>query len=135
MKRIYTECFAYLHKHSYRFFTNSFSGALVKKVNKLSGSYETMVDNFIFNILRLVIFLPFIVIYIMSKDTIVGMIFLVFIIIFTVLQYLFFKWNTKYEIMSNEQDSKTTGELSDTISNNFNILTFGSLPREMARFE
>jgi len=50
------------------------------------------------------------------------------------LQYLFFKRNTAYEIKANLQDSKTTGELADTITNNFNILTFASVPREIKRF-
>ena len=35
---------------------------------------------------------------------------------------------------TNAQDSKTTGELADTITNNFNILTFASVPREIKRF-
>lgn len=42
--------------------------------------------------------------------------------------------NTSYEIRTNLQDSKTTGELADTITNNFNILTFASVPREIQRF-
>ncbi len=33
------------------------------------------------------------------------------------------------------QDSLTTGELADTITNNFNILTFASVPREITRFD
>lgn len=43
--------------------------------------------------------------------------------------------NTSYEIKANIQDSKTTGELADTITNNFNILTFASVPREIKRFD
>lgn len=50
------------------------------------------------------------------------------------LQYFFFKRNTAYEIRANIQDSKTTGELADTITNNFNIMTFASVPREIKRF-
>jgi len=49
-------------------------------------------------------------------------------------QYCLYKWNIPYEIKSNEQDSKTTGELADTITNNFNILTFASLKQEIKRF-
>lgn len=48
---------------------------------------------------------------------------------------MFFRLNTSYEIESNIQDSKTTGELADTITNNFNILTFASVPREIKRFD
>jgi ATP-binding cassette subfamily B protein len=134
MKKIYEQCFAYIHRHSFSFFTNNFSGSLVKKINKLAGSYENMVDNFIFNILRMMIYLPFIIIVVGRKDLTIGLAFLAFIIVFSFLQYLFFKRNTAYEIKSNIQDSKTTGELADTITNNFNILTFASVPREIQRF-
>ena len=58
MKDIYEECFLYIHKHSYRFFTNNLSGALIKKITKLASAYETVADNFIFQILRIVIFIP-----------------------------------------------------------------------------
>lgn len=134
MRKIFEQCFAYIHKHSFKFFTNNFSGALVKKISKLVYSYENVVDNFVFNIIRMIIFLPFIIVVVMRKDLAVGLVFLAFITIFSLLQYLFFKRNTSYEIKANEQDSKMTGELSDTISNNFNILTFASLPREIQRF-
>ena len=92
-------------------------------------------DNFVFNILRLIIFLPFIIIVVGSKDLTIGLVFIAFVIVFGILQYFFFKWNTAYEIKANLQDSMTTGELADTITNNFNILTFASVPREITRFD
>jgi len=36
--------FAYLHKHSISFFNNNFVGSLVKKVNRLSRSFEVISD-------------------------------------------------------------------------------------------
>jgi hypothetical protein len=59
----------------------------------------------------------------------------VFVLLFAIVQYFFFRRNTAYEIKTNEQDSKTTGELADTITNNFNILTFASVPIEIKRFD
>ncbi len=135
MRRIFQQCFAYIHKHSFRFFTNNFSGSLVKKINKLAYSYENVVDTFVFNIMRMIIFLPFIIVVVSRQDIFIGLVFLVFIIVFGVLQYIFFKMNTSYEIKANEQDSKTTGELADTITNNFNILTFASVHQEVKRFD
>lgn len=135
MRRIFQQCFAYMHKHSYKFFTNNFSGSLVKKINKLAFSYETVVDNFVLNIIRLVMFLPFIIVVVIRQDVWIGVTFIVFTLLFWWLQYLFFKLNTSYEIKANIQDSKTTGELADTITNNFNILTFASVPREIKRFD
>ncbi len=135
MRRIFQQCFAYIHRHSYKFFTNNFSGALVKKISKLAYSYENIVDNFVFNVMRLIMFLPFIIIVVIRKDAMIGIVFIVFTLLFWWLQYLFFRLNTSYEIESNIQDSKTTGELADTITNNFNILTFASVPREIKRFD
>lgn len=134
MRRIFEQSFAYINRHSYSFFTNNFSGSLVKKINKLASSYENIVDNFIFNILKLIIFLPFIVIVVIQKDMTIGLVFIGFILIFGIFQYFFFRRNTPYEIQANIQDSKTTGEIADTITNNFNILTFASVPREIRRF-
>jgi hypothetical protein len=54
--------------------------------------------------------------------------------IFGVLQYVMYKKNIRYEIESNEQDSRITGELSDSITNNFNILTFASYKKEFNKF-
>jgi len=72
IRRVFEQCFAYIHRHSYKFFTNNFSGALVKKISKLAFSYENLVDNFVFNILRMIIFLPFIIIVVGRKDIMIG---------------------------------------------------------------
>ena len=68
MRRIFEKCFESIHKHSFEFFTNNFSGSLVKKINKLVYSYENVVDIFIFNIIRLIIFMPFIIVVVSRKD-------------------------------------------------------------------
>ncbi len=134
IKHIFAESFKYLHKHSYRFFTNNFGGSLVKKVNKLAYSYERIVDIFVFNILRLVIALPVIVITISTKNIILWSIFFIFIVVFGIFQYVMYKKNIPFEIKSNENDSKITWELSDTITNNLNILTFASHIKELKSF-
>ena len=61
--------------------------------------------------------------------------FLAFVIVYTILQIIFFNITKKYEIQANEWNSKTTWELSDSIINNFNVLIFASLPYEFKRFK
>lgn len=134
MKRVFEECFAYLHRHSYKFFTNNFSGSLVKKVNKLAYSFETFIDIFSFDLVRIAVMLPIIIVIVSRANLTLGMVFLGFIVFYGFLQYIFYKAQIPYEVKSNEQDSKMTGELADTITNNFNILTFASVPREIKRF-
>ena len=131
---IYEECFQYLHKHSYRFFSNNLSWSLIRKVGKLAWSYETVVDRFIFQVLNMIIFIPMTIIIVMRENIKIWLIFMVFVIIYTTLQIIFFNITKKYEIKANEENSKTTWELSDSIINNFNVLIFASLPYEFKRF-
>ena len=133
-KDIYEECFQYLHRHSYRFFSNNLSWSLIGKISKLAWSYETVVDTFLFQILNIIIFIPMTIIIVMRENTKIWLLFLTFVIIYTTLQIIFFNITKKYEIQTNELNSKTTWELSDSIINNFNVLIFASLPYEFKRF-
>ena len=133
-KDIYEECFQYIHRHSYRFFSNNLSWSLVRKIGKLAWSYETVVDVFIFHILHIIIFIPMTIIIIMRQNIKIWLIFLAFVIVYSILQIIFFNVTKKYEIKANEENSKTTWELSDSIINNFNVTTFASLPYEFKRF-
>ncbi len=42
MTNLVNRCFAYLHLHSHAFFSDNFSGALVKKVTRFARSFEDM---------------------------------------------------------------------------------------------
>ena len=133
-KDIYEECFQYLHRHSYRFFSNNLSWSLIRKVGKLAWSYETVIDRFIFQVLNMIIFIPMTIIIVMRENIKIWLIFMIFVLIYTTLQIIFFNITKKYEIQANEENSKTTWELSDSIINNFNVLIFASLPYEFKRF-
>ncbi len=134
-KDIYEECFQYLHKHSYRFFSNNLSWSLIRKVSKLAWSYETVMDIFIFQILNMIIFIPMTIIIVMRENIKIWLMFLWFVIVYTTIQIIFFNITKKYEIKANERNSKTTWELSDSIINNFNVSIFASLPYEFKRFK
>lgn len=133
-KDIYEECFQYMHRHSYRFFSDNLSGSLVRKINKLAGSYENVVDTFIFQILNIIIFIPMTIVIVMRENMKIGFVFLAFVIVYSVLQVIFFNITKKYEIKANEENSKAMWELSDSIINNFNVTIFASLPYEFKRF-
>jgi len=55
MKDIYLNAFHYVHNHSYTFFTNNFSGSLLKKINKLTRSFESFTDIAMFNFTYLIV--------------------------------------------------------------------------------
>jgi len=135
MKKVFNECFAYLHKHSYRFFSNAFGGALVKRVNKLTYSYENVTDIFMFDLLRIGVSLPFMIIAVGLQNIYLGIIFLVGLSFYLGIQFFLYKWKLPDEIESNIQDSKVTATLADTITNHFNIATFASQKKENKMFD
>ncbi|MDD3120355.1 MAG: ABC transporter ATP-binding protein [Candidatus Gracilibacteria bacterium] len=134
MKDIYLKCFDYLHRHSQDFFNNTFTGSLVKKVNKLVGGYEKFIDILFFDILSTSFDVFIIMIFLFRESVTIGLIFLIWIVVHVFLQFILYKRIYKYEISSNEYDSRISGFLADTITNNYNIKIFGSLKREFHNF-
>ena len=134
MRDIMLECFQKLHNHSYRFFSNSFSGSLVRQSSKLSQSFDRITDLFVWTLLSIIITLPMMMILIMRESLMLWIIFIWFWVLFVALNLRFAKRNLKYERITNERDSKMSWELSDTITNAFNVMTFASQKREFLSF-
>ena len=61
---------------------------------------------FVFQILGIVIFTPLTIFVVMRQNLKIGFIFLVFVIVYSTLQVIFFNIMKKYEIQSNEKNSK-----------------------------
>lgn len=135
MKKIYLECFDYVHRHSFRFFANNFTGSLIKKINKFVWAYDTITDTLTFEISPIILNLIFILVIIWLQDRRLSLAMFIWFVVYAIIQYFLYKWNYPYEISANEQDSKVSWVLSDTLTNNFNIKVFGSLHREYKWFE
>src|SRR3989339_726613 len=69
IRKIYNNCFDYLQKHSYKFFTNNFAGALVRKVGRLARSFEVICDKYFWDMypLALRIFVSGTIIFLSNK--------------------------------------------------------------------
>ena len=134
MKDIMLECFQKLHNHSYRFFSNSFSGSLVRQSTKLSQSFDRISDLFTWTLLNIIITLPMMMVLIMRESIMLWIIFIFFGVLFVTLNIRFANKNLKYERITNERDSKMSWQLSDTITNVFNVMTFASQKREFISF-
>lgn len=131
MSNINVECFEYLHKHSYRFFTNNFGGALVKKVNRLVRGFERVGDKIYWDMspmcLRLLIILGTLI----YLHPLLGAIMGIWTAVFLTANYLLSKYKLKFDLARSQQDSKVTGALADTITNNTNIKLFSALKSEV----
>jgi len=127
-------CFSILHRHSFAFFNNNFVGSLTKKVNRFTRSYESAVDRFCWDILPLIFTSTAILLVLFHRNVWLGLIIISWIIFFLFINFLFIKFKIKYDLKRSEYDSKLTGLLADTITNNANVKLFGGAKKEEKSF-
>lgn len=135
MKRINDESHAYLQRHSYDFFVNNFAGALVKKLTRLPRGFETIFDNFSFNLYPLIIQLSVAIFIIWRVEYHLALVILGWVAIYVVVSIFISKYKTRQEIKGNEIDSKLSGVLADNVTNNFNISLFATHQKEQKNIE
>src|SRR3989344_1110971 len=130
MANLKQQSYSYLMEHSYTFFANNFVGSLVQRVNRFGRSFERLSDNFIWNLLPLFVRVFSILAVLFFINKWIDLVVLIWITVFISFNVLFSKWKLKYDIKAAEVDSKTTGYLADTITNQNTISLFSGLPFE-----
>ncbi len=126
--------FSYLLKHSYSFFSDTFAGALVRKVRRLSDAYERVTDEFLFHLLVVAVFLVGTMIGLFFQRPVLALIFSLWVVLFLLLNYFGSLWKLKLDILRAASDSEVTGTLSDTIGNSVNVQLFTGNKEEEQRF-
>lgn len=134
MRDLSNTCFSYLHGHATTFFQNNFVGSLVRRVNKFAASFERMADLLLFNFLRIVVDIVITTVVLSFYNWIFAAVLLVWIVILVSMNYAFSMYKLKYDIERSEQESRTTGLLADTITNQENIKLFNGFSREQKTF-
>ena len=122
--RLRQNAFNYLIKHSYGFFANNFLGSLVQRVNRFARAFDVLCDSLVFNIIPLIITIIGSVIITWFVAPIVSILITSWVILFFTFSMIFSRWKLKYDIAVAEADSKITGYLSDSITNNNAISLF-----------
>ncbi len=135
MKDLTDHCFRYIHNHSPRFFTDTFSGALVKRVNRFAAGFEDIADQVTMNMGVTVIRVIVILCILLWNNAKIGLIFLLWTIVLILFNFFFAKWKLKYDIERAEMDTEVTAHLADTIANAINLKLFASTERENKNFE
>jgi len=125
-------CFMYIHGHATNFFNNIFVGSLVKKVNRFARGFEDLCDMFLWNFIPLIAEFGFVFFVLFNKQPIFGYIVLGWLLLFIMINSLFIKFKTKYDIRQAELDSKGTAILADTITNHENVRLFNGFDREVS---
>lgn len=116
----------YMIEHSYSFFTNNFTGSLVQKVNRFARAFEVLSDRLIWEILPLFIRAASIIIVVSFINKFISLIIFIWITVFLSFNIFFSRWKLKYDILVAQVDSKTTGYLADTITNQNNVQLFAA---------
>ncbi|MBI2639940.1 MAG: ABC transporter ATP-binding protein [Candidatus Sungbacteria bacterium] len=134
MRDLENTAFANLIGHSYRFFADNFTGSLVRKVRRLSRSFEEVADNVEDKLLALVVAIAGVLTVLFQRYPILGALLSVWVIFFVFLYYRIAIWKMKYDLEKAEKDSETTGVLSDALANIVTIKLFSREEHEKSLF-
>lgn len=124
MAKLRQNSFDYVIKHSYTFFANTFGGSLVQRIGRFSRSFEQLADTVAFNLMPLLITVVGSILVTWKIEPTVSIILLCWVLIMTVFSLIFSRWKIKYDAIAAAADSKTTGYLSDSITNNTAVAFF-----------
>lgn len=127
--------FAYLHKHSISFFNNNFVGSLVKKVNRLSRSFEVITDLLFWDLLPTFVNVILIIVVLSQRNIFMGLGVLTWVIVYLIINYYFSLYKLQYDVKRAQLNSEVTGVLADTITNHFNVKLFNGYFRENKAFQ
>jgi ATP-binding cassette subfamily B protein len=128
------KAFDYLIGHSYNFFSNNFSGSLVQRINRFTRSFERVFDKFVMDIFPLIVKVSGVIIVLYSVEYRILYVLVVWIALFLSFSFWMTKIKYKYDVVASGLDSKSTGALSDAISNHNVIQLFTGKFFESIRF-
>jgi ATP-binding cassette subfamily B protein len=115
---------SYLHEHSYKFFSNNFAGALVRKVNRLARSFEDFADQIQFHFLPLTVTLVGSLSVLFTRSRLLAGILFLWAVLFLLMNLLYARWKLTYDFKSAAIDSEATGVLADSITNSITVKLF-----------
>lgn len=122
-------------RHSYDFFASNFAGSLIRRIQRLSDSFDQISDAIIWQLLRSFVTVIGILYILLRFYPIFGALMSVWIIIVIAESFLFLRWKLPLDQVRAEKDSIQTGALSDAITNSLNILQFNGQAQERRNFQ
>jgi len=131
---LYNFCFVHIHKHSFAYFSNTFTGSIVKKVKGFSGSFEGLFDVLFYDILPAVVNVVIITLVLTNINLFLGLGMLLAVIVFVLINFIFVKYKMKFDMARTEAETMTSSFLADTVTNNTNIKLFNGYKIENKNF-
>lgn len=121
--------------HSYSFFANNFSGALVQRVGRYARAFERLADRITWSILPLIIRISGVIIVTAYIFPMLSVIIFGWVILYIVINYFYSVWRLKYNLEAVAADSRTTAVLADSLTNQNNIDIFSQHVSEQKYFK
>ncbi len=128
-------CYNHVIRHSHGFFSDNFVGSLVRKVNRYARAYEEITDQLYWSSGKTIMLVFLILIILFVYKPIIGFVVFVWTIIYMTASFLYAKWTMKYNTQRSEADTKASGHLADTFTNNYNIRLFATEGRELSGYK
>ncbi|HEY4514834.1 MAG TPA: ABC transporter ATP-binding protein [Candidatus Paceibacterota bacterium] len=123
-----------LLKHSYSFFTNNFTGAIVQRVGRYARAFERLADRVAFNMIPIMVRLIGVTIVVSTFEPRLALLIVFWAFLYMGINYFYSRWRLRFNIEAAEADSHTTAVLADTITNQNNIEIFGQYENETKHF-
>ncbi len=124
------KCFVYLHRHSFAYFSNNFTGSLVKKTKSFVSAFEVLADQLFWELIPAFVSISIITLVLARVNIFLGLIMLIWTILFLLINWIFTKHKLKYDLQRSESETRTSSFLADTITNNTNIKLFNGYNNE-----
>ncbi len=120
--------------HGYAFFSNTFSGSLVQRINRFMRAFERVTDRFFYEIIPIITRVVGVCIVLWYTNPIFTLAIIIWLIVFFAMSVFFSRWKLPYDIKSAEVESHATGVLSDSLSNHTTIQLFNRFSHESSLF-
>jgi ATP-binding cassette subfamily B protein len=134
MRDLANQAFSYLIRHSHDFFISNFAGTLTRRVGRYSKSFEQVFDALMMNFFSTFVFAVGVIITLGLRNAWLGFSLLIWSVFVIWLQLVMTKWRQSYRIKKAEEDSRTTGLLSDAVGNHSTITLFATAKKEEGIF-
>lgn len=126
----------YLLHHSFQYFTDAFAGSLVRKVSRISRSFEVFVDEFEVKLIPVSVGVIGATTLLTWRFPLLGLAFLGWVILFLVINIRHALWKRRtIDVARSDADSRAVATLADTLSNVSNVKYFATERREALRFK
>lgn len=135
MANLRKQAYAALIHHSYGFFTNNFTGALVQRIGRYARAFEKIVDRISWDIVPLIVRLFGVLTVTYFIEPKLSLIIIVWAFLYMLVSQTYSIWRFKHNVIMAAADSRTTAVLADTITNQNNIELFSNHNAEIKNFE